>query len=1091
MKRVASVALATVLMATQFVPGGMKNVFASEDGKEKVVLGDETFSGDLWGDGIWTITPSSWDNTEFKYFTYAEDTWMVPDENCTETGFKFWMGEGGDFYLSQTLESLEAGTYELDSIVMGSGASVQLKISGKTDDGVYNDASEEGTSLEGYNTWQKVNHTFSVEEDLTDVTISFYAEVSADGWGYFDHLYMTRNMIDDGSDDPGKTQIPGDKDKPETPVVPDPVESSINVERNAAVDDDFITGFDVSSYVSIVNSGAKFYDFEGNELSRQGYFDLLEESGVNYIRIRVWNNPFDESGNGYGGGNNNLEVAKEIGQYATNAGMKVLIDFHYSDFWADPAKQQTPKEWADYNIATKSNAVYEYTKTSLETLLSAGVDVGMVQVGNETTGAICGESSWDNMAQIYNAGARAIREVSSASGKEILVAVHFTNPEKAGRYAGLAKNLDDYNVDYDVFASSYYPYWHGTIQNLTNVLKNVADTYGKKVMVAETSWAWTLEDGDGHENTVRVGNNDTNQPYDFSLQGQANEIASVAKAVTDIGEAGIGMFYWEPAWIPVSYVYDESGKVILDRLEANKNAWESNGSGWASSFAGEYDAEDAGKWYGGSAVDNQSVFDFEGKPLETLKIYNLIRSGAKAPLQVANVTCCDTTLEVKDITSFELPSKVTLTFNDATTQEVEASWDVAQIAVMKENGIGVYTIDGSYVFNEKQVNMTATIKVTANNLLTNPGFENGLVAWNVVGFNTNDATNNARTGKGCAHFWTGNNGETMSASQTVTVEKGVYDFGVFLQGGSAGSTDVFRITATVGDKVYESTSTLEGWKVWSNPTIVGIEVEEDDTEITVAFYVENTTAGVWGSYDDCSLIRSGDLAKDEDESGKTDETGKTDESDITENKEDTVLELVTSEMESVSKEVLASAKEKGISIKVESTTGTPTLWSFALIKNVDKDFDPTVTVGADIEAITNVMDKVISDTLKFTQVSFAHSGDLPGEAEVKLDLSQGSFEEGKTVYLYYFNPATKLFEFVDDSVYSYGYATFTMIHCSDYIVTSEKLEEIVVLGAQTTPTTIPAKAPETSDVSAIPTVALFAAGIMLLGLVIIRKRYTC
>ena len=97
------------------------------------------------------------------------------------------------------------------------------------------------------------------------------------------------------------------------------------------------------------------------------------------------------------------------------------------------------------------------------------------------------------------------------------------------------------------------------------------------------------------------------------------------------------------------------------------------------------------------------------------------------------------------------------------------------------------------------------------------------------------------------------------------------------------------------------------------------------------------------------------------------------------------------------KEVLASAKEKGISIKVESTTGTPTLWSFALIKNVDKDFDPTVTVGADIEAITNVMDNVKSDTLKFTQVSFAHSGDLPGEAEVKLDLSQ---EVLKKVKLY-------------------------------------------------------------------------------------------
>ena len=190
-----------------------------------------------------------------------------------------------------------------------------------------------------------------------------------------------------------------------------------------------------------------------------------------------------------------------------------------------------------------------------------------------------------------------------------------------------------------------------------------------------------------------------------------------------------------------------------------------------------------------------------------------------------------------------------------------------------------------------------------------------------------------------------------------------------------------------------------------------------------------------------------------------------------------ILGLTVPEKESVSKDILAAAKEKGISIKVESTSGTPTSWSFASIKNVDKDFDPTVTVGANVEAITNVMKNVKLDSVKVPQVSFAHSGDLPGEAEVKLDLSTGNFEEGKTVFLYYFNPTTKLFELVDESVYSYGYATFTMTHCSDYIVTSEKLDGTALVAA-----------PKTGDVSTIPVVVTLIAGCVLVGFVVIRRR---
>lgn len=350
---------------------------------------------------------------------------------------------------------------------------------------------------------------------------------------------------------------------------------------------------DISSYRALKDSGVKYYDFEGNELDDAGFFKLLKDSGINYVRIRVWNNPYDASGNGYGGGNNDLQKAVDMGKLATKAGMRVLIDFHYSDFWADPAKQKAPKAWADMTIAEKTAVVKDYTMNSLNTLLDAGVDVGMVQVGNETNNGIAGESGLENAntTAIFRAGCEAIQQVEQDRNKEIKAVVHFANPEKQN-YMTYAKALADAGVEYDVFASSYYPYWHGTLDNLKNQLNAITEKYGKEVMVAETSWATGLEDSDGHANTVREGNNDAGMDYDFSIYGQAKELREVINAVAEMNK-GIGVFYWEPAWIPVK-VYDPEAEDAEQTLATNKAAWEKYGSGWAASYAKEYDAEDAG-----------------------------------------------------------------------------------------------------------------------------------------------------------------------------------------------------------------------------------------------------------------------------------------------------------------------------------------------------------------------------------------------------------------------------------------------------------------------------------------------------------------
>ena len=382
-------------------------------------------------------------------------------------------------------------------------------------------------------------------------------------------------------------------------------------EKALQLPEDFILGMDASCVPSLENSGVKYYDHNGTE---KDVYQILSENGINYIRVRIWNDPYDANGNGYGGGNCDLANAIAIGQRATKYGLKLLVNFHYSDFWADPGKQAVPKAWKGLDIDAKSEALYTYTKDCLEQLVAAGVDIGMVQVGNETNGALCGENSsapdgWKNITQLMKAGSRAVREVCP----DALVAIHFTNPERVGSYENYGKQLQEHQVDYDVFASSYYPYWHGTLSNLTTELNKIADQYGKKVMVAETSYAYSTADTDYHGNTVGSGSS-TGHPY--TVQGQADQIRDVIQAVADM-HSGIGVFYWEGTWISVGG----------NSYQENAALWEKYGSGWASSFASEYDPKDAGQWYGGCAVDNQALFDKDGKALESLKIFTLVRSG--------------------------------------------------------------------------------------------------------------------------------------------------------------------------------------------------------------------------------------------------------------------------------------------------------------------------------------------------------------------------------------------------------------------------------------------------------------------------------
>lgn len=389
-----------------------------------------------------------------------------------------------------------------------------------------------------------------------------------------------------------------------------PEEAGVYVEAVPNLSDDFIRGMDASSVLVEENSGVVYYNFDGEE---QDVFQTLAEAGVNYIRLRVWNDPYDENGNGYGGGNNDVDTAIELGKRATKYGMKVCIDFHYSDFWADPKRQHAPKAWEGMDLEEKSKALYEFTKDSLKKMIKAGVNVGMVQIGNEINYGMAGETGKSDVVELLKAGSKAVREISEKYDQEMQIVIHYTRITENVNLYKLVKNLNDKELDYDIIGLSYYPFWDGTLENMQTVVKRIREEYGKDVVIAETSYCYTSEDGDGNANSL-VGTTDLVEGYPATVQGQTSMIRDVIAAANEVG--ALGVFYWEGVWLPV-------GEATAD----NSPIWEKYGSGWASSYASDYDPEDAGLYYGGCAWDNQAFFDFDGYPLESLNLFKYLKYG--------------------------------------------------------------------------------------------------------------------------------------------------------------------------------------------------------------------------------------------------------------------------------------------------------------------------------------------------------------------------------------------------------------------------------------------------------------------------------
>lgn len=629
------------------------------------------------------------------------------------------------------------------------------------------------------------------------------------------------------------------------------VDSTLYVDKVEGIDDSFIRGVDVSSYISVIESGATFKDWNGKELSKEGFFDLLAESGVNWVRVRIWNDPYDKKGNSYGGGHNDLETAIEIGKLATKAGMQVLIDFHYSDFWADPSKQKSPKKWAHYTWEDKKAGMDTFTRESVTALLEAGVNVGMIQVGNETVSGMAGETSWDKVTELMNIGCKAIREVAAEKGKEIKIAVHFTNPENKN-FTDYAKIMDQYDVDYDVFASSYYSFWHGTLENLTAKLTEIANTYGKEVMVAETSYAYTDDDGDGWSNSIHSSSNTIAINYDFTLQGQANATRDVFQAVAEVGEAGIGVFYWEPAWIPVEYWNPEADNADAV-LASNKEKWETFGSGWASSFSKTFDPNDAGKYFGGSSWDNQAMFDFEGNPMESLNVFKYIYTGTTAPLTVTGVR--NVSLESGIGEPVKMPETVPAVMLNSKTKEVPVTWDMDAVKEAEAGKGGEYQIKGVADVDGTSYDVICNLTILKVNFVQNPGLEDkNMNMWNIEGEGIDRETdNNKHSGSYSLKFWSESPVQYNAWQEIVGLDAGTYELGAFLQGGDAGSNAMFQLYIKVNDQEYVADTGVTSWLQWDEPHITDIKVPEGATVIVGVR--ANAAAKAWGAWDDFYLYK--------------------------------------------------------------------------------------------------------------------------------------------------------------------------------------------------------------------------------------------
>lgn len=576
---------------------------------------------------------------------------------------------------------------------------------------------------------------------------------------------------------------------------------------------DFIKGADVSIMPELERNGTKFYD---NGIEQDG-LTILKNHGVNWIRVRIWNNPYVVGQEGVGGGNTDEAKAIEMAKRAKALGMKVLVDFHYSDFWVDPGQQKKPDAWKNDSGDKLVDDVYAYTAKVMQDFNAQGVTPDMVQVGNELNNGMLwpeAQLTEDNpngykfLAKLLNAGLQAVHD--NDKDNKVKTMIHLAGVD-VNLYHTFFDNLIVKNKvnDFDIIGMSFYPFWHGTMDDLKNTMNNVSAKYNKDVIAVETAFGYTLEDADFEKNNFGT-NEEKVGGYKATVQGQATGLRDVMATVASVNDnRGLGIFYWAPDW------------VINEKV-----GWKSNG--------------------GGNGWDNLTLFDTKGNALESMDTFNLVSDPNNQYIEPQVTTI--NTVDVKDVSLYsnvDLPQTVGVVYSNDAVKNMSVKWDVAKPIFAKP---GNYTISGTVEGLAQKAIANIEVK-NKMNLVLNGNFENEtLNGWDIVGDSSaiNLAWNQGDVRDKCAmHYWNNKPFNVIIKQKLKGLSDGKYTLSCWTQGNGLAS----KYQLFVKQNGVEMTTDIkdDGWNRWHQTSIKNIEVKNGEVEIG---FILNGRPDTWGSIDD-------------------------------------------------------------------------------------------------------------------------------------------------------------------------------------------------------------------------------------------------
>lgn len=576
---------------------------------------------------------------------------------------------------------------------------------------------------------------------------------------------------------------------------------------------DFIKGADVSIMPELERNGTKFYD---NGIEQDG-LTILKNHGVNWIRVRIWNNPYVVGPEGVGGGNTDEAKAIEMAKRAKALGMKVLVDFHYSDFWVDPGQQKKPDAWKNDSGDKLVDDVYAYTAKVMQDFNAQGVTPDMVQVGNELNNGMLwpeAQLTEDNpngykfLAKLLNAGLQAVHD--NDKDNKVKIMIHLAGVD-VNLYHTFFDNLIVKNKvnDFDIIGMSFYPFWHGTMDDLKNTMNDVSAKYNKDVIAVETAFGYTLEDADFEKNNFGT-NEEKVGGYKATVQGQATGLRDVMATVASVNDnRGLGIFYWAPDW------------VINEKV-----GWKSNG--------------------GGNGWDNLTLFDTKGNALESMDTFNLVSDPNNQYIEPQVTTI--NTVDVKDVSLYsnvDLPQTVGVVYSNDAVKNMSVKWDVTKPIFAKP---GNYTISGTVEGLAQKAIANIEVK-NKMNLVLNGNFENEtLNGWDIVGDSSaiNLAWNQGDVRDKCAmHYWNNKPFNVIIKQKLKGLSDGKYTLSCWTQGNGLAS----KYQLFVKQNGVEMTTDIkdDGWNRWHQTSIKNIEVKNGEVEIG---FILNGRPDTWGSIDD-------------------------------------------------------------------------------------------------------------------------------------------------------------------------------------------------------------------------------------------------